>query len=125
MKLTPKYYARAWYELIQSGEKSSDKILKFIYKNGHLSWLKEIVANLEELLNKQEQNTKVTVTSAKELEREVIEKIVKQIIKNEKFSIETKIDPSLIAGLIIETKNKRWNLSASKKLSQIKNKLIS
>jgi len=125
MTITPKQYALTWYELLQdkkSDKNINQKMLTYLYKTGRLSKLAEILRNLEEIEHKAQGIEHVTVTSAREIADSEAKKLAKEILKTE-ITISTKINPELIGGIQIETKNKRWDLSIKNQLLSLRKQL--
>ncbi len=81
---------------------------------------KEFV-NQYKLMNK---ITSVKVITATELSEAAMEALRKKLLETgttfENLEIETKIDPSLIGGFVLEFDNKRYDASLSHKLSELK-----
>jgi len=123
MNITPKNYAQAWYELLAKAKKDEQRkiiqsALRHIHKNGRLSWLPEILNEIEELENKSSDVENVVATGARELDLEFVKKIVSQILGKD-ANITQKTNPDLIGGIQLETKNKRWDLSVRGQLASL------
>jgi len=120
MTITPKQYALTWYELLQDKKSSKDinkKMLTHLYKAGCLSKLAEILRILEGIEESEQGIEHATVTSVYEMTDSQAQKLAKEILKTE-VTVSKEINPDLIGGIQVETKNKRWDLS-------IKNQLLS
>jgi len=126
MTITPKQYALAWYELLRDKDAKKEinkKMLAHLYKTGHLSKLAEILRNLEEIEHLKSGVERATITSAREITDKDANRLAKEILKTEVI-ISQKINPDLIGGLQIETKNKRWDLSLKHQLTSLEKQLI-
>lgn len=126
MTITPKQYARAWYELMQDKKTAKDaskKMLSHLHKNGRLSMLPEILRQMEDIERQASGIEQVTITSARELDANFVKKIVQNLLKTKEARIAQKIDPDLIGGVRVETKNKRWDLSIRSKLKLLEKAL--
>lgn len=124
MKYPPKVYAKALAETISRSLKTEEKnvivksFLNLVIKNGDASKLQKIAGLTEELLLERTGRRKITVESArplKKLQAGLIEKI-----SGETDVIESKIEPSLVAGIRVTiNKNLEWDGSLQKKLSKL------
>ncbi|MBU2575714.1 F0F1 ATP synthase subunit delta [Patescibacteria group bacterium] len=133
MNITPKQYASAWYELLSDkkiirlscgqASKVNKKMLAYLYKTGHLSKLAEILRNLEEIEQRQLGVEHALITSAHEISENQAKKLAKEILKTDEVSVRHKINPELIGGIQIETKNKRWDLSIKSQLLSLSKQL--
>jgi len=126
MTITPKQYATAWYELLQNKKAPKDinkKMLAHLYKTGRLSKLSEILRNLEEIEHQAQGIEHVIVTSAREMTDAIAKKLAKEILKTD-VTVSKEINPDLIAGIQIETKNKRWDLSLKHQLTSLEKQLM-
>ena len=126
MNITPKQYALAWYELLQDKKAPKDtnkKMLTHLYNTGKLSKLAEILRNLEEIEHKARGIEHVTVTSAREIPDAQAEKLAKEILQTE-VTVSKEVNPDLIGGIQVETKNKRWDLSLKNQLLSLSKQII-
>jgi len=125
MNATSKQLALAWFELLEdkNHKDASKKMLSHLYNSGQLSSLPEIVRHLEEIEHQSRGVEHATVTTAHETTETQAKKLAKEILK-EDIIVSTVINPELIGGVQIETKNKRWDLSIRKTLQQLEKQLI-
>lgn len=124
MRLTPKYYAQAWFSALTETEPAkwsevSQRMLEHIYKHGNVKWLPEIVRLVTNLQHAQAGTTAVTVKTAHELNAQLITQLVQTVLPDAKAVIEQKIDTRVIGGTQIETTNQRWDLSVKGQLTQL------
>ena len=126
MTATPKQYALAWYELLQDKKTAKDmnqNMLAHLHKTGRLSWLSEIVRNLEEIEHRQSGIERATITSARAILDKDAKRMAKAILKIDEVVVSREINPDLIAGIQVETKNKRWDLSLKNQLLSLSKQL--
>lgn len=124
MNITPKQYALAWYELISDKKDVTKKMLAHLYKTGRMSKLPEILRHLEEIEHRQRGVEHATVTSAREIADKDAQQLAKEILKIDDVIISKEINPELIAGIQVETKNKRWDLSLKNQLLSLSKQII-
>jgi len=90
--------------------------------------LKESVEKFDELYAGFNKITLATVTSACELDEEVLLKIAKQVqssSKSKSVKIKPVIDPSLIGGFIVDVGGKRVDMSIKQKLAELSTEMQS
>ena len=124
--LSSKQYARAWLEILKSAKDiklASHGLLFNLYKNGRLNLLPAILMELDELETREKEIIRVLVRSAKEYGRDFIESAVKKLLPGKKTVISKKIDNNLLAGVVVETKNQRWQLNLKYKLDKLARQL--
>lgn len=129
MKATAQQYAQAWYEALKEAKPAqwaqiSQSMLKQLQRDGSLSLLASIRRNVEELDQDERGTVRVRVTSAHTLDQKLIADLVKQLLGKE-AEIENDTDPKLLSGIIVQTANRRWDLSARGQLKQLKQRLNS
>jgi len=129
MNITPKQYARAWLELIQKKSKKevaeiSKKALEKLYKTGKLNTVSKILREMEEIENKESGISQATVVSAYDITQKDAEKIAEKTINSKNIITTLKTDSRIIGGVIVETKNKRWDFSIKNQLKSLSKKLI-
>jgi len=127
MTSTPKQYALAWYELLQDKKTSKNinkKMLNHLYSTGRLSKLAEILRNLEEIEHRRSGIERATVTSARAILDKDAKRLAKEILKINEVVVSREINPDLIAGIQVETKNKRWDLSLKHQLTSLEKQLM-
>ncbi|MBU0598021.1 ATP synthase F1 subunit delta [Patescibacteria group bacterium] len=104
-KITPKKYAVSLYEILQ--EVQDDKVpevlgnfVKLLVWNKDLSQADKIINVFGKYANEQENILELIITSAKKLDQDVKNNIVKQLASslNKKIEINELVDPGLIGG---------------------------
>lgn len=124
MRLTPTYYAQAWFSTLQEVPTAqwpdvSRRVLQHIYQHGQVKWLPDIVRAVSALEHQHNHTTPVMVRSAHSLAADFVGKIVKQYLPTVLPVIQQDIDEQLIAGVQIETENLRYNISVKSQLNQL------
>ena len=79
-----------------------------------------------EIIHEKRDETKVNITSAIELDQEIIDRIT-NIIKtkiNKSIITETKIDESVLGGLVLKIGDKQIDMSLKKELSSIERNML-
>lgn len=131
-KLKPRFYAQALWELTTGKDEKErkiiiDNLLRLLQKNKQLKMWSQVVKAYEQLLQEKEAVILATVKTTQTLTTEELAKITAFLMKTEKAkTVELKIkncSPNL--GLIIETDEKRWDLSLDKQIKNLKKQLIS
>ncbi len=131
-KIKPRFYAQALWELIH-GEKVVAretvivKILRLLQKNKQLKLWPQVIAAYEKLLRKKEGVILATVKTEREMSAAELAKITAFLQKTEQAStVELTIKKEALGlGVIIETTEKRWDLSLDKQITDFKKQLIS
>ncbi|MAG28522.1 hypothetical protein CL632_00015 [bacterium] len=126
MNTTSKQYALAWYELTKDKDSHADinkKVLTHLHASGKLTKLPEIMRHLEKIEHQKRGLEHVIVTTAHEISDSEAKKLAKDILKQD-ITISKKLNPELIGGMQIETRNKRWDLSIRNSLNQLQKQLI-
>jgi len=105
MKIAPKEMAKAIYELAEENPKNISKITKEFYlyllKQKKIKTLPFIYEELEKILKEKEGATEIEVEAARSLTDGQKERI-KSVFKNEKVIIKEKVDPNLVAGIVLK-----------------------
>ena len=127
MRYTPKQYARALYESLREvKEDEVDFIFKNFYtvllRNNDLKLINKIIEKIEEIDKEERGVVEVEITSAKEIDKDLVSKLRNLIGK--KIEIEEKIDPSLIGGLKIQIKDLLIDGSIKAKLNKLRQSLV-
>jgi F0F1-type ATP synthase delta subunit len=124
MKITPKHYAIAWYEALT--ETSADQwpaislsILKLIQRADHVGWLPQIIKQFEEYDDAKRGVTRIAVTSAHDFDVETIKNYITTIMPQISPEINKVLNKNVIGGLVVETKDNRWNLSIKGQLNAL------
>lgn len=124
MRLTPGYYAQAWFSSLQEVPSKqwpevSGRVLQHIYQHGHIKWLPDIVRAMAGLEHQHNATTPVTVRSAHPLAADFVKTIIKQYLPTITPVIQQEIDTTLIGGVQIETTNIRYTTSIKSQLNQL------
>lgn len=124
MKMTVKTYAQLWHDALNRvSEKDRDAVsqamLRRILKDGVYRKLPDIVRALERLLSQGQSFEHVTVISARIPQETEIKQIVAGLLGHERFSLTYKQDESLIGGLIVQTRDQRWDLTLKHQLRRL------
>jgi F-type H+-transporting ATPase subunit delta len=100
-------------------------LMALVVKKGRQQFLIQILQTFLELVKKQKGILKASVTSAVELKAEQIEKIKSQLENGTKSQVEmeTVVDPSIIAGLVIRVGDKVVDASVQGKMQALKKQL--
>lgn len=116
MRISSKHYAQALYGALSeaSADKRSEVVRNFlhmIHMRGHIKWLNEIIGDIEDIMERESGVVTVNVSAAHDIDDTYITATVKQLITGENIVINRSVDDSLLGGLRIETKDKRWDVS--------------
>ncbi|PIR78279.1 MAG: ATP synthase F1 subunit delta [Candidatus Magasanikbacteria bacterium CG10_big_fil_rev_8_21_14_0_10_36_16] len=125
-KISNKQFAEALYELTADLNVSDlDVVLKnfvnLLAKKHKIKQTKNIIAEFEIILKKKQGIVELEITSARELDKGVVEKI-KQAFAKEVELIE-KVDKSLIGGIRVKIADKILDASVKTQLSNLKKSL--
>ncbi|OJI07888.1 hypothetical protein BK004_00400 [bacterium CG10_46_32] len=128
MQLRAAQYAHAWHHLLKDAQAAkrktiSRRMLEHLYHNNRLGMLPAILRIMEDIEYQESGVEPVTVRSAGKLTKADAEQLVQKILKKKGTAITQKIDPNLLGGIQIETKNSRWDVSLSSKLQSAYNRL--
>lgn len=104
------------------------KFVEVVTRKGRENVLPDMVETFFEQYNDYKEITNVLVTSAKPLS-EISLDAIKQKLKSSdttkpNINIQTKVDPNLIGGFILEYNNMQYDASVRGKLNKLKNKLV-
>lgn len=98
--------------------------LHLLVNKGREKYLPEIAAEFIIQYKVMRRITRVVVTSAQPLTQEVLDALRAKILASgatfETMEIETKVDPDLIGGFVLEFDNKRYDASLEHKLDALK-----
>ncbi|MDP3900025.1 MAG: ATP synthase F1 subunit delta [bacterium] len=134
MKITPKQYARSFYEVVSQAETDGD--IKIVIKNftkllaarQMLTKSKLVIKEFVNIWNFEKGIVEGKIVSAKALDDEVIEKIkqsLKQNLNIKEIKADNKIDEKIIGGFIAKFGYTIIDASIKNKLQILKNKLVS
>lgn len=119
---------KAFVSALLKDKISKDTIdfLNLVIENGREMFTQDILRNVLDIYRKTQGITAVTLTSAvplsKAQEKEVVDLVTKQ--QNTKVELQTKVDPSLMGGIILRVEDKQYDASVRSRLKQIKKELI-
>lgn len=98
--------------------------VKLLVNKGRESYVPEIAAEFIEQYQRLKKITSLEVTTAAPLSDAVLADLKKKLLASgvtaENLDIETKIDPELIGGFVLEFDNKRYDASVAHKLDELK-----
>lgn len=104
------------------------KFVEVVTRKGREDALPEIANSFFEQYNDYKGITNVIVTSAAPLSEESLQNIRKKLIDSgttkPNINLETRVNPALIGGFILEYNNKQYDASVRGKLHILKNKLV-
>jgi len=104
-----------------------ENIVLFLKRNKLLSKSKDILYNLEKIIDKENSIIRATVTSRVPLSKEAHDELVENIKKRYKakqVEIDQIEDKSIISGIKVEIEDEVIDLSVSHQLHQLQNYLI-
>ncbi len=128
MKVSPQQYAQAWYLALKETKEDqweaiSQTLLRRLQKEGNQSMISEIVRLVTELENQDLGQVEVQVRTAKSLDDSIVHALVKDLFQVEGVQATITQDESLVGGIVLETKDQRWDLSVKHQLEQLKSAL--
>lgn len=106
---------------------SLNNVINFLHKNQLLGKSKEILKNLEDIINKKEDRIKGKVTSSRDLTeklKEELENNLRKRYKAKEILLDYSKDEKLIDGLKIEIKDEIIDLSLAHRLNKLQTHLI-
>ena len=126
MKISNRQFAEALYELtIGLVEKDLDVTLetfvKFLSKNKRLKQSNNIIVEFEKITKKKQGIIEIEITSARKLDKDIIEKIKESFAK--KVEAVEKIDGSLIGGIKVKLEDRVLDASVKTQLNNLKRSL--
>ena len=104
------------------------KFVEVITRKGRENVLPDIAQTFFEQYNEYKGITNVLVTSANPLSEDSLDRIRQKLISSgttkDKINLETKVDPALIGGFVLEYNNNQYDASVRGKLNKLKNILV-
>ena len=131
-KIKARFYAQALYDLT-AGKAEKDwqaatvSMLELLKKNKQLKLWPQVIEAYLQLLNERQGLMMATVRTEKEL-TPADEKRIKDFLQQESQAKEvelTVVQEKIGPGLIVETREKRWDLSLDNQIENFKKQLIS
>ncbi len=102
------------------------KFLSFLCFKRRLFFLEKIIINFLQLVSKNRGEVKAQLSSSKELTKNEIEDIQKELSANftSKIKLDYNYDPTLIGGLVIQVGSIMIDTSIRNKLNQLESKML-
>lgn len=109
MKVNAKQYARGLHEMVagkkkEEVEKVITDFINFVARQRDFKKIDEIIFELDKILQKENDEIKVDLTSARHLSKEAMEYLKIYLAKksgSEKITISENIDPKILGGFIV------------------------
>lgn len=102
--------------------------IHLLVTKGREMYLPEIAAEFVHQYKALKHITSVTVTSAVPLSDQVLDSLRNKLLASgvtaENLDIETKVDPKLVGGFILQFDNKRYDASIANKLAELKSEFM-
>jgi len=132
MKITPKQYALSLYESARGKNEKEiggiiDNFFNAIIQNNDFSKLNEIIEEYKTVKNKKEGVVEVEIASARKLNDETVKLLSDYAVKlagAKKAETRTRLDKSLLGGVVIKYGDKILDGSVKTKLTELKNSII-
>ena len=134
MKIKPKQYAIALYEVIKDAPREkvrdiSNNFIKTLEKNNALRFAPQIIEYFIKYANRAEEIADLKITSAEPIKADLIEKIKKvapAILGKsfKKINIQQGTSPELIGGFVLECDDAIFDASIRNKFRILKNHLF-
>jgi F-type H+-transporting ATPase subunit delta len=126
MKVSPKHYATALYDLTENSSKEETAVLvkKFtevVFKQGDASKTNDILRQFEKIWNEKNNIIKVEVVSAHKVSEKELKKIEKYILKKtntKKVEVVEVIDKKVLGGVIIKYNDYIINSGVRRKIKE-------
>lgn len=130
-KIAPKKYAQALV-MVLSTKKNKEEVNEVLQKfsqilvlNRDARKLNSIIIEFQKAWHDKQGSVASQITSARELDLEIIE-ILKTTIKDfsgkKEVEVKSKIDPSLLGGVIIRYQDRKIDLSLKTRINKLKEK---
>ncbi|MCF7845542.1 MAG: ATP synthase F1 subunit delta [Candidatus Pacebacteria bacterium] len=126
MKVSPKHYATALYEITENSSKEETEVLakKFaevVFKQGDASKTDDILKQFEKMWNEKNNIVKAEVVSAHKINEKELEKIKQHILKKtsaKEVEVEEVIDKKVLGGVIIRYNDYIINSGVRRKIKE-------
>ncbi len=114
MKITPKQYAKALYESVEGKDKKEIKVVvknfaQLLIAHRQENKLDEIIKYFLKIVDEKEGRIKAKVITAKPLDSRMateIKKYLINLVNAREVILESKVDPRILGGVIIQYKDK-------------------
>lgn len=131
MKTSPKHYATALYEIVESSsEKETEalarKFAEVVFKQGDASKTDDILRQFEEIWNKKNGIVEVEVTSAHKVSEKELEKIKTYITKRtnaQKVEVKEVIDEKVLGGVVVRYNDYVIDFGVKRKIKELTKKI--
>lgn len=110
-----------------ANDKLFEDFLKLLTVNNRLADARDIAIAYRDLYRRENNISRVTVTSAKALGKEVetrLKKLITAHLNGGTMEFEQRVDPALVGGFTIDIDNERLDASVANELRQLRQKLI-
>lgn len=124
MRLTPKYYAQAWFAALQEQPTTawsgiSGRALQHIHDHGHVKWLPDIVRSMSQLEHQAAGTIPVTIRTAHPIADSLAQQLVAAVLPTATPVITQQLSKQMIGGVQIETAHQRWDASVRGQLQRL------
>ena len=127
MKATPAQYALAWYQAVKEQPKQQKQIslrmLDRLLIQGRLSQLPRILGALERLEDADQGIVSATARVSRSQLSSQLEAAAKTLLGSKKVRLAIAEDKELIGGFVLETEDRRWDVSVKKQLQNLRARL--
>ncbi len=129
MKKTPRYYAKELLTAVLKNPSDCELLITRFWQqmliNKYFGWRRRILQEIDDLWYELTEQTKVIVTTSRELsasEKQIIIKQIKTSLPNDCY-IDWQLKPHLLGGVIITINGERYDLSFKGQLDKLYFKL--
>ena len=117
------YFAEILYGVLQEVPKEKvalaiQNFLAWLERQGRRSLFPKLTAAYQEVAARMEGVPKVEIWTARKIPE--LEKLLKQALKNKDAIVETKIDPKMLGGAVIQIDDQRLDGSLSGRINDLK-----
>ncbi len=128
MKVTPKQYALALYELIEEADTSEvqdvlKNFISFLAKNNDLNLADKVIKDFEITWNDKKGIAEVEVIATDKLDKEIVallKEYASKWLNKKEININQKIDEKILGGIILKHKDTIIDGSLRKKIISLK-----
>ena len=128
MDAADRVFARRWHDALRRADPTdwdavSDRMLRQHHGHAQATHLADIAKAVEQLQN-DEAPLDVTLISARPLEKQVKESLLRKLLGTRTLAVHEQLDPSLIAGAVVRTADEEWDLSIKHQLERLKRFMV-